>query len=79
MRGRGGFTLIEVMIAIAITAVIMTLIWSSSGQSLRAKERIENRDMVFHAGGVALRKLSEDLVMAFVVRSAATATAAPSP
>ena len=73
MRGKGGFTLIEVMIAVAITGVIMTLIWSSSGQSLRAKERVENRDMVFHAGGVALRKLSEDLVMAFVVRTAAAA------
>lgn len=61
-----GFTLIEVMVAIALMAIIMTLIWSSTSQSLRAKERVEGRDMVFHSGGTALRKISEDLVMAFL-------------
>lgn len=69
MRSSSGFTLIEVMVAVAIMAVIMALLWSSTSQSLSSKERIENRDMVFHAGGVAMRKISEDLEMAFLART----------
>jgi len=71
---RGGFTLIEVMVAIALMAVIMTLIWSSTSQSLRAKDRVENRDMVFHAGGTALRKFSDDMVMAFLAKTSTGTT-----
>lgn len=65
-----GFTLLEVMVAVAIMGLIMTLVWSSSSQSLRAKERVEGRDMVYHAGGVALRKIAEDLSMAFLAGQA---------
>lgn len=67
-----GFTLLEVMVAVAIMGLIMTLLWSSSSQSLKAKDRIENRDMVFHSGGLALRKLSEELSMAFLARSSSS-------
>jgi general secretion pathway protein J len=65
LRGKG-FTLLEVMVSVAILGVIMTLIWSSTSQSLRAKDRFEKRDLVFHQGRVALRKIGEDLSMAFL-------------
>lgn len=58
------------MVAIAIMGFIMVILWSSTSQSLRAQERIGKRDEVFHAGGVALRKISEDLMMAFLARRA---------
>lgn len=72
IRKNRGFTLLEVMISVAILGVIMTLIWSSTSQSLRSKERVENRDMVFHAGRVALRKISDDLAVAFLIKKTAT-------
>ena len=71
MRKVKGFTLLEVMVSMAILGVIMTLIWSSTSQSLRAKDRFEKRDLVFHQGRVALRKMGEDLSMAFLTRGAA--------
>lgn len=74
---RSGFTLLEVMVAIAIMAFIMVLLWSSTSQSLRSQERIAKRDEVFHAGGVALRKFSEDLEMAFLARQTPSAGTQP--
>lgn len=81
---QAGFTLIEVLVSVAILAFIMVLLWSSSGQSLNAKERFEKRDAIYHEGRVALRKLADDLNMAFLIRSpasrmAAATAAAPPP
>jgi general secretion pathway protein J len=77
---QSGFTLIEVMVSIAILAFIMVLLWSSTGQSLNAKERFERRDGIYHEGRVSLRKMADDLSMAFLIRApgtrAATAAAA---
>lgn len=63
-----GFTLIEVLISIAILAFIMVAVWSSTSQSLDAKDRIEKRDGIFQEGRVSLRKLSDDLEMAFLIK-----------
>ncbi len=73
IRSRG-FTLIEVMVSVGILAVIMVLIWSSTSQSLRSKERVESRDLAFHSGQIALNKLTADLEVAFLTK-APTATA----
>lgn len=67
LRSRG-FTLIEVMVSVGILAVIMVLIWSSTSQSLRSKDRVEARDLVFHSGQVALNKLADDLSVAFLTK-----------
>lgn len=69
-----GFTLLEVMIAVTILGVIMTLVWSSTSQSLKAKDRFEKRDFVYHSASLAMRKLSDDLTMAFLAKTATTET-----
>jgi len=71
-----GFTLIEVLVSIAILAFIMVLVWSSTGQSLDAKERFERRDAIYHEGRVAIRKITDDLNMAFLIRMPAARSAA---
>ncbi len=63
-----GFTLLEVMISVAIMGMIMVLVWSISSQTLNSKERIEKRDMLFQGGRIALQKLSDDLAMAFLIK-----------
>lgn len=63
--------MIEVLISIAILSGIMVLLWSSTGQSLNAKERFERRDGIYQEGRVAMRKVADDLNMAFLIRGAA--------
>lgn len=84
-----GFTLLEVMVAIAILSFLMTMVWSSQRQSIRAKTRIETREAIYHQAAVALRKISDDLTMAFLAKKevakaaetapGATPTPAPQP
>lgn len=71
-----GFTLLEVMVSVAIMGLIMTLVWSSTSQSLRAKDRIELRDSIFHSADVALRKISDDITVAFLTKNTGIAAAA---
>lgn len=76
---RRGFTLLEVMVSVGLLGVIMTLLWGTTSQSLRAKDRIEARDAVFHSADVALRKMSDDLMAAFLSRGGASPAAAAAP
>lgn len=62
-----GFTLIEVLVAVSLLAVIMTLVWTTTSQSLRARERIEARSEVYHEARVTLAKIQRDFSMAFLV------------
>jgi len=75
MKRNAGFTLLEVLISVGIVAVMMSLIWSSTSQTLSAKDKTEKRDLAFHMGRVALRKVSDDVVVAFLAKiKAPTAT-----
>ncbi len=72
-----GFTLLEVMVAVALIGVIMSLVWSTTSQSLRTKDRVEERDTIFHSSDVALRKVADDIAVAFLTPSSTTTAAAP--
>lgn len=56
-----GFTLIEVLVAIAILAVISILVWQASGSTLTSKERFEKEDEEFQAATLALDRMARDL------------------
>ena len=64
---RSGFTLIEVLVSVALVAVIMLLIWQTTGQTLNAKQRIEKRDELYHNAHVSVDKMVQDISMAFLV------------
>ena len=74
MNRSKGFTLLEVMVSVGILAMIMVLVWTSTSQSLRSKDRTEARDLLFHSGQVALRKLSDDIAVAFLTKASTTTT-----
>lgn len=71
---KSGFTLLEVMVSVGILGVIMVLIWSATGQSIRSKDRIESRDLLFHAGQVALKKIADDIAVAFLTKAQTPST-----
>ncbi|MFH1875118.1 MAG: type II secretion system protein GspJ [Pseudomonadota bacterium] len=68
MIAQKGFTLLEVMVSIAIVAMIMLLVWSSTNQTLDSKERVEYRDAIYQNGRIAFQKMTDDLAMAFLIK-----------
>ncbi len=64
-----GFTLIEIMIAVVILAIISLLLWQSTYVLMHAKERYELEDERFHEVILALSRMADDLSMAFLYQS----------
>lgn len=61
VQSTGGFTLIEVLIAVVLLAVISFLVFQSMGSAVGSKERSENRELAFRGATVFLARLSREL------------------
>jgi general secretion pathway protein J len=61
-----GFTLVEVMLVMAILGTITTLMWSSFSQASRSKKRIESAQERTHTVRVALLRMAREIEMAFL-------------
>lgn len=68
-RPAAGFTLIELMLAIAILALITTLMWSSFSQASRNKKRVEAQQERTHTVRTALLRMARELEMSFLSES----------
>ena len=69
-RRRGaGFTLIEVMLAVAILAILTTLMWSAFSQASRNKKRVEAAQERTHTVRTALLRMAREIEMAFLSES----------
>jgi prepilin-type N-terminal cleavage/methylation domain-containing protein len=70
MRSRhqpqSGFTLVEVMLALALMALVTSLLWGSFSQTAKIKKRIEQTQDRTHTVRVALMRMSREIEMAFV-------------
>lgn len=62
-----GFTLLEILVGMAILAFMATMIWQISSGNIDAKERVEKRDEVFQMSRIAIERIVDDLEMAFLV------------
>ncbi len=69
LNQENGFTLLEVMIALAILASMSLVIFISSSQILQSKSDTEDRDEAYHSVTQALTRISEDLNMAILIKS----------
>jgi general secretion pathway protein J len=61
-----GFTLVEIMLVMAILAAITTLMWSSFSQASRSKKRVESAQERTHTVRVALLRMAREIEMAFL-------------
>ena len=66
-----GFTLLEVMLALALLAFVTALLWGTFAQTARVKERIEKTQDRTHTLRVALMRMTREIEMAFVSASEA--------
>ncbi len=67
-RGRSGFTLIEIMLAVVILAVIMAIIYGVVTSTVQAQQRIEEVSRVSEVGPALLGQIRKDLESAFLPR-----------
>ncbi len=61
-----GFTLIEVLVAVGILAMVSAMVYGSVSVTLRSQRLVMKTQDVYHAGRVALTRMSRDLSCAFL-------------
>lgn len=61
-----GFTLVEVLVAIALLGTLSVLMYETMTLTFRAREQIARIEDVVHAAKVALRRLARDVSMAYL-------------
>jgi general secretion pathway protein J len=61
-----GFTLIEIMLALALLVFVTSLLWGTFAQTARVKKRIEQAQERTHTVRVALMRMSREIEMAFL-------------
>jgi len=67
-----GFTLIEIMLALALMAFVTSLLWGTFAQTAKIKKRLETAQDRTHTVRVALMRMTREIEMAF--RSGTDAT-----
>ncbi len=60
-----GFTLIEVLVAVSISAIVFTMLYSSFSQLVSAKRRVETKNELLGEANLVLTKIRHDLVNSF--------------
>jgi len=60
-----GFTLIEVLLAVFIGSIVLTVLYASFFQINKAKDRIEEELELYHEARIIMSKITKDLATAF--------------
>jgi general secretion pathway protein J len=68
-RGAAGFTLIEIMLALAIMGFLTAILWGTFSRTANVKRRTEAAQDRVHAARVALMRITRELEMAYLSAS----------
>lgn len=63
---RRGFTLVEIMMAVSILAIVSALTWGSFNQTYKAKRQVENTAARYHTVRLTLERIARELSMAYL-------------
>ena len=72
-----GFTLIELMLAVSVTAMVVSLVWSSFSLTARNKQRGEEQAGRYHQVRLALHRMAREISMAYLSRNDQPGTTNP--
>ncbi len=61
-----GFTLLEIMLAVAIMSFITVIVWGTFSQTARIKRNVESAQDRTHSARVALMRMTREIEMAFL-------------
>jgi general secretion pathway protein J len=64
-----GFTLMEVLVSMAIIAGMMTLIWGSFSLTVRSKRRVEEIEARYHQIRLAMNRMAREISMAYLSKN----------
>jgi general secretion pathway protein J len=76
-RGAAGFTLVEIMLAIAILTTMLTLVWASFSLTAKSKAKAEAISERYHQLRLAMHRMSREISMAFLSKNEITGTLRP--
>jgi general secretion pathway protein J len=65
-RGKRGFTLVEVMVSVAILSMVSAMVYSTISVTLSSQDTAQKIHEMYHAGYVAMSKMTRDLTNAFL-------------
>jgi general secretion pathway protein J len=65
-RAQGGFTLIEIMIATAIMAIVSSLVYGSFSRTFETRDFVASVQQRYHGVRLALERMSREISQAFI-------------
>jgi len=74
---QSGFTLMEVMVSMAIIAGMVTLIWGSFSISSRTKKKVEEIEDRYHQIRLAMNRMAREISMAYLSKNDQMGTTNP--
>lgn len=63
-----GMTLFEVMIGVAIMAMITSILGQASWLATKGRRQIDTRELMYHQARVAMKRIVNDVQMSFIVK-----------
>jgi general secretion pathway protein J len=72
-RGQGGFTLIEVMVALVITAMVLAMVYSTFNAVMETRERVIASTNGNMTARLVLSRMSREIESAYIVKRAENA------
>jgi prepilin-type N-terminal cleavage/methylation domain-containing protein len=72
-RSRAGFTLIEIMVALVITAIVLAMVYSSFNAVMETRERVTASTNGNMTARLVLSRLSREIESAYIVKRAESA------